>query len=434
MEESRSSRRACSSDMIQFNTLLITFLAVYVFRSLFQLTLSLANISHLRRHGNNVPRVFQGRVDEEKFSRMAAYTLDSTRFGIGTRLFDQGLLLVIVLSGFLPWLVRVIDSWPLGFIGSGLVFFALLALIGHLVDIPFDLYSTFVIEERHGFNTRTVRLWFSDWAKDLTISFILAGIVLCLLLVLISFFREIWWLLAWMAISVFELLMMWLYPVVIAPLFNKFEPITDRELEIKIRGLMEKAGLAVRGVFQMDAGRRSRHTNAYFTGIGRTKRIVLFDTLLGSHPEVEIMAVLAHEAGHWMKKHTIKQLALLEILSLVGLFILARLLDWPVLYRTFGLQEDTLYVGLFLVPVVLGPLGYFLRPIGSALSRKYEREADDVAVRLMGRAGPMKEALIRLSSDNLANLVPHPAFSWFNYSHPPPVERIERLEHLETAA
>ena len=228
----------------------------------------------------------------------------------------------------------------------------------------------------------------------------------------------------------FELLIMWLYPVLIAPLFNKFEPITNEDLEAKIRSLMEKAGLAVRGVFQMDAGKRSRHTNAYFTGIGRTKRIILFDTLLASHPDEELISVLAHEAGHWMKKHTIKQLIMVEILSLIGLFILAKLLRWSFIYQTFGFEEQIAYVGLFLVSVVLSPLGYFLRPIGSALSRKYEREADDVAVELMGTAAPMKEALIRLSADNLANLLPHPIFSWFNYSHPPPIERIERLENL----
>jgi len=416
--------------MIQFNALLIAFLAAFVFRSLFQLTLNLINISHLRRNGDHVPPVFQGRVDGERFSKIAAYTLDSTRFGIGARLFDQVLLLVIVLTGFLPWSVRGINGWHLGFIGSGLIFFAVLAMIGNLVDIPFDLYGTFVIEDRYGFNTRTMRLWFSDWVKDLAISCILGGLVLSFLLALVYYFENSWWLLAWIAISVFELLIMWLYPVLIAPLFNKFEPITNEDLEAKIRSLMEKAGLAVKGVFQMDADKRSRHTNAYFTGIGRTKRIVLFNTLLASHPDEEIISVLAHEAGHWMKKHTIKQLIMVEILSLIGLFILAKLLRWPLIYQTFGFEEQIAYVGLFLVSVVLSPLGYFLRPIGSALSRKYEREADDVAVKLMGTAAPMKEALIRLSADNLANLVPHPMFSWFNYSHPPPVERIERLENL----
>jgi len=416
--------------MIQFNTLLIAFLAVFVFRSLAQLALNLTNISYLRQHGNNVPRVFQGRVDKRKFSRIAAYTADSTRFGIGARLFDQALLLVILLTGFLPWLATLINTLHMGLIGSGLVFFAVLAMIANLFDIPFDLYSTFVIEDRYGFNARTMRLWLSDWIKGMAISYLLGGIVILLLLALVNYFKDTWWFLAWIGISVFELLILWLYPVVIAPLFNKFEPISNKELETKIGTLMAKAGLAVKGVFQMDAGKRSKHTNAYFTGLGRTKRIVLFDTLLTSHPDEEILSVLAHETGHWMRKHTLKQLILLEILSLIGLFIVAKLLDWQLIYQTFGFQEKIGYIGLFLVPVVLSPIGYFMRPIGSAISRMYERQADDVAVKLMETPRPMKDALIRLNADNLANLIPHPIFSWFNYSHPPPVQRIERLEKL----
>ncbi len=416
--------------MIQWNTLLIAFLLVFVFRFLFQLTLNLINISHLRRHGNHVPRVFQGTVDEKKLSRMSAYTADSTRFGIVAKLFDQAVLLAIVLTGFLPWLVEEITAWHLGFIGGGLLFFAILTLIAQLLDIPFDLYSTFVIEDRYGFNTRTMRLWFIDWIKGLVLSGILGGILIFFLLALVYYFESAWWILAWIVISLFELIIMWLYPVLIAPLFNKFEPIPDKELENSIASLMGRAGLAVKGVFQMDAGKRSKHTNAYFTGLGKTKRIVLFDTLLQSHPHEQVLSVLAHEAGHWRKKHIIKQLILLEVVSLIGLFIIANLLNWQVLYRSFGFQEQITYVGLFLVPVLLSPLGYFLRPLGAYLSRRYERQADDVAVELMGTAKPMKDTLIQLNADNLANLVPHPVFSWFNYSHPPPVERIERLENM----
>ena len=416
--------------MIQFNLLLIIFLAVFFFKALFQLILSLINISHLRQHKNNLPDVFQGKVDGEKFSKTIAYTADSSSFEIATKMFDQFILLAILLTGFLPWLAKAVNTWNLGFIGEGLIFFAVLMIIANLFDIPFSIYSTFVIENRHGFNTRTFKLWLLDWVKSIVISGILGGLIIFLLLALVFYLKNTWWLFAWAIISVFELLIMWLYPVIIAPLFNKFEPVADKELENKIGALMGKAGLTVKGVFQMDAGKRSRHTNAYFTGVGRTKRIVLFDTLLSSHPDEEILSILAHEAGHWMKKHIIKQLIFLEIIFLVSLFIVAELLDWQLIYRTFGFQEQVKYAGLFIVPVVLSPFGYFLRPLGSALSRKYEREADDIAVMLMGVSGPMKEALIRLSTDNLANLAPHPLFSWFNDSHPPPVERIKRLEDI----
>jgi STE24 endopeptidase len=194
---------------------------------------------------------------------------------------------------------------------------------------------------------------------------------------------------------------------------------------------MEKAGLRVKGVLQMDAGKRSRHTNAYFTGLGRTKRIVLFDTLLASHPEEEIVSVLAHEAGHWKKKHVLKQLVLMEVFSLVGLYIVAKLLNWPLMYQTFGFGEPVAYVGLLLVGALFSPVGYFIRPLGSAISRRFERQADYAAVALTGMAKPMGDALKRLAAQNLANLVPHPVYAWFYYSHPPPVERISRLEQMD---
>jgi STE24 endopeptidase len=416
--------------MVQYNSLLIGFLVVYGLRVLFQLGLNRLNISHLRRHGKQVPRVFQGSVDGEKLARISAYTADASNFGIVVRLFDHALLLAILLSGFLPWLSETVNRWQPGFIIGGLAFFGVLALISTLPHIPFGLYSTFVIEERYGFNARTLKLWFVDWIKGVALSVTLNGILLLLLLALVYSIRDTWWLWAWIAIGLFELVILWAYPVVIAPLFNKFEPISDERLRDRVISLMRKAGLRVRGVFQMDAGKRSRHTNAYFTGIGGTKRIVLFDTLIASHPEEEIVSVLAHEAGHWTKKHILKQLVIMEILSLIGLYLVAQLLDWRFMYQTFGFGEPIPYVGLVLVGVFASTIGYFLRPLGSAISRRFEREADDAAVSLMGTARPLRDALRRLVADNLANLVPHPLYAWFYYSHPAPVERISRLGHI----
>jgi STE24 endopeptidase len=177
----------------------------------------------------------------------------------------------------------------------------------------------------------------------------------------------------------------------------------------------------------MDAGKRSKHTNAYFTGIGRSKRIVLFDTLLTSHTEEEVLAILAHEVGHWKKKHLLKQVLPLELLSLAGFYVVAKFLDWQLLYQTFGFQESIPYVGLFLIGVLLSPLGFFVQPLESAISRRFEREADDFSLALMEAAEPMRSSLKRLAMDNLANLTPHPLYAWFYYSHPPLVERIKRL-------
>jgi STE24 endopeptidase len=259
------------------------------------------------------------------------------------------------------------------------------------------------------------------------IQFLLGGLILWLLLASMVHGGEAWWVWAWMMVGGFELMMLWLYPVVIAPLFNKFEPIENLGLVERIKNLMEKVGLRVKGVLKMDAGKRSKHTNAYFTGIGKTKRIVLFDTLLESHPEEEIVAVLAHEVGHWKRKHVLKQIILLEALSFAVFYIVSKLLKWPLLYQTFGFEEPTVYIGIFLTGALLSPLGYFAQPFEAAISRKFEREADDFVLELTKAAEPMRDALKRLASDNLSNLIPHPLYAWFYYSHPPLVERIERL-------
>jgi len=347
-------------------------------------------------------------------------------------LVSQGFFLVILLSGFLPWLVKIIDTWERGHVASGLIFFGALAIFANLLRIPFNLYGTFVIEDRYGFNTMTLKIWILDLFKSIALLAILGGLLLCLLLALVIYGGETWWVWAWIWVGGFELLMLWLFPVVIAPLFNKFEPIENKGLEHRIGTLMEKVGLRAKGVFRMDAGKRSKHTNAYFTGIGRSKRIVLFDTLLASHTEEEILAILAHEVGHWKKKHTLKQIVLLELLSLAVFYVVAKFLDWRLLYQTFGFQESIPYVGLFLIGALISPLGYFAQPIESAISRRFEREADDFGLDLMRTAEPMRSALKRLAVDNLANLAPHSLYAWFYYSHPPLLERISRLKRGQT--
>lgn len=415
--------------MIRFNFLLFAFLAVFLLRSGTQLYLNRLNLSYLRQHGDAVPEILRDTIDEERLKKISAYTVDSDRLHTIATLFGHGLLLAILLSGFLPWIVTLINSWGRGMIVGGLAFFAALSVTTGLLRIPFGLYDTFVIENRYGFNTMTLKIWILDLIKSMAISAILGGLLLWLLLSLIIHGGKAWWIWAWMLVGGFELLMLWLFPVVIAPLFNKFEPIEDKTLEDHIKTLMERVGLRVKGVFKVDASKRSKHTNAYFTGIGRSKRIVLFDTLLASHTEEEILAVLAHELGHWKRKHLLKQVLFLEILSLAVFYAASKLLNWPLLYQTFGFDKPIIYVGLFLIGILLGLLGYFAQPLESTISRRFEREADDFSLRLMKKAEPMQRALKRLAADNLANLTPHPIYAWFYYSHPPLVERIERLKN-----
>lgn len=414
--------------MIQFNLLLFIFLIIFLLRSATQILLDRLNIAHLRKHGGRIPEAFRETINEEKLKKISAYTIDSSRFGMIATLADQILLLIILLSGILPRVHAAADFWGLGVITGGLFFFALLSLPGFILDIPFSLYGNFVIEARHGFNTKTLKVWISDLMKGLLLSALIGAPLLALLLFLVESGGHFWWLWAWGLVGLFELLVLWLYPVLLAPLFNKFEPIADPDLVKKISGLLEKAGLKAKGVFQMDASRRSRHTNAYFTGLGKNKRIILFDTLLASHSEEEILAVLAHEAGHWKKRHVLKQVLALEALSLLGFFVAAAMLDMPVLYETFGFSRPVVYAGLFLVTALFSPLLYFAEPLGAAFSRRFEREADDYALFLTQNPEPMVRALKRLAADNLANLTPHPLYAWFYYSHPPLAERIRRLQ------
>jgi STE24 endopeptidase len=414
--------------MIQLNSLLLTFLAVFLLRSGVQVYLHRLNLSFTRQHGTSVPEMFRDMIDPEKLKKISAYTAESENFHMIATLVNQGLFLVILLSGFLPWLVGAIGLYQYGPILSGLIFFAILSIIANLPRIPFSLYETFVIEERYGFNVMGFKMWISDFLKSLFIAAILGGLLLSLLLALVIHGGDNWWVWAWIMVGVFELILMWLFPVIILPLFNKFDPIENKMLEDRIRTLMERVGIRAKGIFKMDASKRSKHTNAFFVGLGRTKRIVLFDTLLASHTEDEILAVLAHEAGHWKKKHVLRMLILLEILSFVSFYVTAKLLNWPVLYQTFGFQESVVYIGLFLVGAFISLLSYFVQPLESVVSRRFEREADDFTLKLMETAEPMRSALKRLAADNLANLSPHPLYARFYYSHPPLAERIERLK------
>ncbi|MCD6570985.1 MAG: M48 family metallopeptidase [Deltaproteobacteria bacterium] len=417
--------------MIQFNLLLWTFLIIFAISSVFRWILTRVNISHLRKVSRHVPEFFKGEIDNQTLSKMTDYTVDSSRFDSIANIFDDIVILVILLSGFLPWLVSKIFSCNLHFVLSGFIFFVALALIKGILDIPFSLYGTFVIEKNYGFSTISPKLWASDLLKNLVISALIMASLLGPLLSLIYYAEKTWWLWVWMFFGFFQLLILWLYPIIIAPLFNKYEPIGDHDLKERIISIAERVGIKVGGIYQVDAGKRSRHTNAYFTGMGKTKRIVLYDTLLKSHTAEEILSVLAHEIGHWKKKHIMKQLVFIEVCSFFAFYLAYRLIEWPVLYRTFGFEQGIPYVGLFLLAVLFKPIAFFLTPIGSMISRRFEQEADDYSYLLIGTTQPLCGALRQLAKDNLANLFPHPLFVWFYYSHPPLAERIARLQNIE---
>jgi len=417
--------------MVRFTYILEIFLAVFAFSIIVRMLLSRLNINHLRAFGHRVPEYFQDMIDKKTLIRMRNYTMATSRLNSIEHLTNDIIIISLVLSGFFVGLSNQISDLNLHFIISGTIFFLSFSFLMGIVEIPFDLYRNFVIEKRFSFSTLTIRLWITDLIKSVIISLPLTGILLSVLLSLVFYFPETWWIWVWIFFICFQLLIMWLYPVVISPLFNKFDPIENEELLSRIYDAARKSGIKISGLFKMDAGKRSRHSNAYFTGIGKTKRIVLFDTLVDSHTTDEIAAVLAHELGHWKRGHIRKQLILSMGVSLASLYMAYIFVNKDLLYSTFGFEGTTAYIGLFLISIMVKPLAFFFTPIGSMLSRSFERQADDYVFHIEGNTESLRNALKQMARDNLSNLHPHPIYAWFYFSHPPLVERIERLERID---
>jgi STE24 endopeptidase len=412
--------------MIDFNLFLIIYLGLYVITSLADMVIDKINADYVEKSGDEVPKAFKGIIDEDELKRIHQYTVDRSTFS----LMQEGVLkivfLFIILSGILPWLaVKLTD---INYILAGLIFFGIPGLLTAITELPFDYYHSFVIEERYGFNTKTFKIWVSDMVKSFLLLIVLGVILLSSLFLLVRYAGDMWWVYACAFFLGFQLLMTVLYPTVIAPIFNKFTPIDDPELIFRIEDLAKREGLEIKGIYQMDATKRSRHTNAYFSGLGKTKRIVLFDSLIQSHDADEIMAVLAHEIGHLKKNHIKKQLALSTAVSVLLFYLASKMITWELMFEGFGFSIMPAYAGLFLVGIMWEPVSFFLGPAGMALSRRFEREADLYSLRIIRDSGPLVRALKKIAKDNLSNLQPHPLYAWLNYSHSPLLERIRTLE------
>jgi STE24 endopeptidase len=414
--------------MIQFNSLLFCFLFLYVGKSAFDIWVERINLLYAEQHCEKAPAGFEAFIDKAKLAEAIDYARARTRVGIVEEMVSDAVQLAILLSGLLPLIVHWSDELGLSLIIAGLFFFFIPGVAHSLIELPFSYYSTFVVEEKFGFNRTTLKLWIIDHIKGGLIGALLFAAVFSILLFFVEQSPRFWWFRGFLLLSAVQLLMAVLYPVILAPLFNKFEPVQNGELSLKIREQMEKGGILVKKIVQMDAGTRSRHTNAYFTGIGKTKQIVLFDTLIQSHSVDEILAVLAHEVGHYRKKHVLKQLIIFALFSLIAFYATWLLIQWPLLFTTFGFSRPLPYAGLFLAGIIWSRAGFFLQPLYMAISRRFEREADIFAADMLGGGAVLAGALKRLAADNLSNLNPHPLYIWFHYSHPPVAERVTMLE------
>ncbi len=406
--------------------ILICWTGFFILDFLIDWLLDVLNINTIIKNRQTVPSAFSGVIEEDTYNRCVSYSLRRAYFGLFTSI--QGRIIMILVLAFhaAGSLDSLIARWTLPVYWHGLIFLAAAYLISGLVGLPASLYSKFIIEEEFGFNTSSITAFFGDVLKGLIVSVLLLMALLAGLYAARLLIGQYWWLAAWGFVTAFQFILTILYPLIIAPLFNKFSALPEGELGERLNALAERCNFKVRGIFVMDGSRRSRHSNAYFTGIGRTRRIVIFDTLIESLKTDELEAILAHEIGHWKHGH-IRQRLLLGVLVNFAFFAIAGwAVEWIPLFQTFGFNNPSLHGIIFLAAFFTGPVTSFISPLVNNLSRKHEYQADRFAVKQTG-TDPMRRALLELGRGNLSNLTPHPAYSFWHYSHPAPAERLEAL-------
>ena len=412
------------------NNFTVLFVCCAGLSLLVQYWLAKRHIRHIAQHRNQVPESFKQTITLEAHQQAAEYTICKTRFGNFELFFGIILLLAWTLGGGLELADTLIRHLELDPLWSGVLFMLLITTIMSLIDLPANAYQTFKIEQRFGFNRMSGSLFLADTGKQLLLSLILGLPLLWVILWLMDNAGQLWWFYAWAVWMGFSLFMMWLYPTVIAPIFNQFSPLEDEQLRQRIEQLLQRCGFKSNGIFVMDGSKRSSHGNAYFTGLGGNKRIVFFDTLLKSLDHDQIEAVLAHELGHFKHRHVTKRLITLAITSLLGLAILGWLMEQTWFFHGLGVSTPSTYMALMLFMLVLPSFTFFLSPLSSVIMRKHEFEADAFAAKQCD-AQHLISALVVLYKDNASTLTPDPLYASFHYSHPPAAIRIQ---HLSQAA
>ena len=418
------------------------------------------NYRSVAAHRAEVPEALSGAVSAEEAEKASAYSLAKMRFSFVGEPVTTLVTVVAAVLGLFGLLDGAIGGLVSGPFWRGAVFLGSVAILSALVSAPFSLYGTFVLEKRFGFNTTTFRTWLIDGLKGAVLSAAIGLPLLALLFWFMDATGSLWWLWAAAIFSVVDLVISLLYPLVIAPLFNRFTPLAEGRLRDRIRGMADRLGFRMDGIFVMDGSKRSRHSNAYFTGLGSVKRVVLYDTLVSSMEEDEILAVLAHEIGHEKKKHVLKMTFASIALSFLGFWILSLLMAWPELYAAFGFPAETREAILLIFGLISGPATFFLSPLFSAWSRRHEYEADAFAVKALASgasaadafavkalasgasaadafavkalasgasARVLETALIKLNRENASNLWPAPLYSSWYYSHPTLTERLAAI-------
>ena len=412
----------------------VTALVLILARAITELWLSRLNQHHVRAHANEVPPAFRGNIEEATYCRSVDYTLAKSRFGDIAAVFDAVVLIAVLFSGALPW---VFESFSASFGSSIFAMAGFLFVTGIALSIPalpFAWYAQFKLEERFGFNTTSIKTWILDRMKGFLLAVLLGYPLLALVLKLIEWTGANWWLWAAAVVIAFQLLVLLIAPAIIMPFFNKFTPLPEGTLRERLFALAQRTDFPTRSIEVMDGSKRSRHSNAFFTGFGRFRKIVLFDTLVAQLTEPELESVLAHEIGHYKKRHVLK----LRGVSFAGVFVAFAVIAWLArqqwLYRAFGFEYRGGFAATNVVPAMLlfallaGTISFWVSPFVHIWSRHFEYEADGFARATMGEAQLLIQALRKLSEKNLSNLTPHPLYSAFYYSHPTLLEREGALQ------
>ena len=416
------------------NLFLILFAIFYFAQHLLDSWLTWLNVAHVQKHQHTVPAYFQDKISLDEYQKSIAYTREKARFGMIASWVEVPIFWSLLLSGFYGKLDAVVRSPGFGLVVTGLSYLASVSVVFFLISLPFGLYSTFVIEQKYGFNRMTLKLWLLDLLKSILLSILIGGPVLAAVLWFMDHHLQgLWWLYVWILLSLVQIFIAAIFPVFLLPLFNKLTLLEDGHLKQQILALAQKINFRLSGIYTMDGSKRSAHSNAFFAGLGKLRRIVLFDTLMKSLTESELLAVLAHEMGHNVKKHVRTGLLISSVISLAGLYVLSLLVIKPWFYEAFQFAQPSAHAALLIFMKTSGAFTFFLSPLSSILSRKHEYEADRFAAEVMERREPMIQGLVKLTRDNLSNLTPHPWYSFFYYSHPTVMERIRALEKIDGA-
>lgn len=412
------------------NTFSLIFLAFLILSVAAELWLARRQIAHVRGHREEVPQAFRDRIDLDAHHKAADYTIARNRFGMLSSIYSAVILLLWTLGGGLQWLDSLWATGGFSNLIAGTATLLSLFIVGAVLDLPFSWYNTFHIEQRFGFNKTTVGTFIADLAKNAVLLLVIGTPLLYAVLWFMNNTGSRWWLYTWFLWSGFNLLAVWAYPALIAPLFNRFTPLQEGGIRDRIQALLKRTGFRSRGIFVMDGSRRSAHGNAYFTGLGRSKRVVFFDTLLKSLSAPEVEAVLAHELGHFKLHHITKRIALSFGLSFAGLALLGWLGQQAWFYTGLGMHtvpDHINHIGLALFILSMPVFMFFFSPLMAWGSRKHEFEADDFASR-HANAADLVNALVKLYSENAKTLTPDPLHSIFYDSHPPAPVRIAHLQ------